>query len=102
MDAGMMDQQTEEEEELVYCVQGIGSVAEDGLFLTGERVLESLKGLNILIKRDNKEMQPVHYKLGQWDVVRTHLVPLFVSYRDDQNVVFQVSVQVYNEAPIQR
>jgi hypothetical protein len=56
-----------------------------------DECLDCLRDLRVLLKNDGPETgNVVTLKLGQWKVVKNHIIPLFEAYRDD----LEISVEV--------
>lgn len=51
-------------------------------------VAACLKGLESLLRRDHSELQPAHFRLGQWHTVRTHLLPLLFTCCRKKELVY--------------
>eukprot|EP00808_Paulinella_micropora_P006391 g67616.t1 len=78
----------DDEDDLLYSVHELGVLNEDGVWIASQDHIEHLKKIGSFLKRDDPQTQRLRLCLGQWESVRTHLLPLFLSYRDDEMTVF--------------
>jgi len=58
------------------------------IFQAGERAYDSLRGLELFLRRDNTESQPAFLRLGQLQTVRTQLLPLLLLECHDRAITY--------------
>ena len=80
------DEQVELETDLLYYCQGLGEIKND-TFITGSEVTESLRGISSMLRRDSPSTQDIHIKLGNWEIMETHLLPLLISNRREKSII---------------
>jgi len=83
------------EQELFEATAGLGNwheVEKKPQYLANrEECLNCLRDLLIALEKDDEETgHSVRLKLGEWKVLSNHLVPLFTSYREDQDISTEV------------
>jgi hypothetical protein len=53
--------------------------------------IEALKEIQRYIRRDrNNAKKEVLHQLGSWNIVEKYLVPLLISYRDENELCFEI------------
>jgi len=55
-------------------------------------IADCLKGIDYLLRRDNSEERHCFVKMGEWNTLSTHLIPLLISYREDREILFLVGM----------
>jgi timeless len=77
-------------DELLLVCSVIGSNSAEGEFVPVTDCLAWLQDLQRALRRDNDSYRPIGLLLGQWNVVKTKLLPLVMSCRYDRGVVLTV------------
>ena len=77
-------------DELLLICSVIGSSDQDGEFVPVTDCLAWLQDLQRALRRDNDGYRPIGLLLGQWNVVKTKLLPLVMSCRYDRGIVLTV------------
>ncbi|KAL3792192.1 hypothetical protein HJC23_009656 [Cyclotella cryptica] len=77
-------------DELLLVCSVIGSSDPNGKFVPVTDCLAWLQDLQRALRRDNDAYRPIALLLGQWNVVKTKLLPLVMSCRYDRGVVLTV------------
>ena len=72
--------------DLLACCSGIGA-SYDCQFRRGEECLECLHDIQRYLRHDDPDTQLYHRKLGEWNIVRTKLLPLALLYKDQIDTV---------------
>eukprot|EP00457_Paulinella_chromatophora_P000385 gb/GEZN01000385.1/.p1 GENE.gb/GEZN01000385.1/~~gb/GEZN01000385.1/.p1 ORF type:complete len:1466 (+),score=284.03 gb/GEZN01000385.1/:46-4398(+) len=78
----------DDEEELLFSTHELGMLNDDGVWIASQDHIAHLKRISNFLKRDDPQTQRLRLRLGQWETVRTRLLPLFLSYRDEELTVF--------------
>ena len=52
--------------------------------------VDSLRAVELFLRRDHPSLQPHHRSLGRWRTVQTALLPLMTTYKRDREVVYPV------------
>lgn len=92
----MSNSAEQDETDLLFCCQGLGTITEhftknnvkETRFNVGKKVLESIKGIEYLLRRDNPDIQDMYIRLGHWQTVKTHLLPVIVKCRTDRTIIY--------------
>ena len=50
--------------------------------------VESLRSIELFLRRDHPTLQPHHLSIGRWQTVQTALLPLMATYKRDREVVY--------------
>jgi hypothetical protein len=77
-----------EDEELLYYCQGLGQTSKEQGFILGDRVQESLRGISAMLRKDDPATQEIHIKLGNWEILETHILPLLIANKKNGSLVF--------------
>lgn len=76
---------------MLMCIQTLGTFSEDGKRLMKlDSTMDALKRLELYLRRDDPKERNVFYKIGEWKVVKSHLIPLFESNCSDKKLVYQL------------
>ena len=79
----------EDEDLLISVSGGLGRFDEEKeVYRKDADCVECLKDLQRFLRRDDPYERQVFFRLGQWDLVSTDLVPLIVQYQEDGDVVY--------------
>lgn len=77
---------------LRYSVEGLGSIEKDTGIFQADPDLESFANdIDTDLRLDNPQTQELHYRLGCWNFLHTHLIPIVVHYRDNDAYVFAMA-----------
>ena len=85
-----------EEAELLAVTQSLcrwsfGTDASSSGFVSAlPSTVESLRSVELFLRRDHPSQQPHHRSVGRWQTVQTSLLPLMTTYKRDREVVYPV------------
>ena len=52
------------------------------------RTLESLRAIELFLRRDHPTLQPMHMRVGRWQTLQSALLPLLLQYRDSRELCY--------------
>ena len=85
-----------EEAELLSATQSLcrwvsgSDVSSSGTVSALPSTVDSLRSVELFLRRDHPTMQPHHRSLGRWQTAQTALLPLMTTYKRDREVVYPV------------
>ena len=87
-----MSYEAEEYEEklsadLLEALNCIGTVDKQNVFNIGANIHYGLQALFRALKNDTADHKIVHLKLGHWQILSSHIIPLFLAKKDDERVI---------------
>eukprot|EP00026_Physarum_polycephalum_P000565 Phypoly_transcript_00566.p1 GENE.Phypoly_transcript_00566~~Phypoly_transcript_00566.p1 ORF type:complete len:1445 (+),score=379.68 Phypoly_transcript_00566:78-4412(+) len=78
--------------ELLASVAGLGSLKTEKngseVYIKGPKCLDSLQEIQRMWRKQNPEIRDVFAALGTWNTVKKDLIPILLTYRNDQKTIF--------------